>query len=204
MLKRMKWIGLTGGIASGKSTVSKMFGQAGVPVIDADLIARTVVAANSAGLKSVVEAFGVGVLLPEGSLDRKLLGQKVFGKPRELLKLESIIHPLVQAEVIHQRAAAEKAGAAMAVYDVPLLYEKNLVDQFDAVVLVWTDLATQKKRLALRDGLSNEEIENRLGSQIPLDQKKLRADFVIENNSDFETLEKNFLNVLARLQSPNA
>lgn len=201
MLKRMKWIGLTGGIASGKSTVSKLFVKSGIPVVDADQLAHRVVEPGSAGLRSVVAAFGNEILDSQGALDRKKLAAKVFADAKALLLLESLIHPLVQQQTQLEKTAAEKRGAAMAVYDVPLLYEKNLQDQFDAVVLVWSDRETQMARMKERDALSLDEIEKRLNAQISLDQKKLRADFVIENNSDLLTLETNFKKVLAELQS---
>lgn len=121
----MKWIGLTGGIASGKSTVAQLLRDAQIPVIDADEIARGVVAQGGEGLTKVVSHFGQQILNSDGSLNRKKLGQKVFGRPEELRVLENILHPLVKAETTRRRQSLEQQNLPVAIYDVPLLFEKK-------------------------------------------------------------------------------
>lgn len=185
----MRWIGLTGGIASGKSTVTQEIKHQGYVVIDADELARRVVAPNSAGLTQVVQTFGQGVIGPDGQLDRKAMGQVVFSNPAKLSQLESILHPLIQAKVKEEKSQLEKRGEKIAFYDVPLLYEKNLAQQFDAVVVVSCSEALQRQRLKKRDGLSEEEVEKRLRAQMPLKEKVQKADFVIVNDGDLPALK---------------
>lgn len=201
MKAHMKWIGLTGGIASGKSTVSSILRRHGISVIDADAIARKVVEPGQSGLEQVVSHFGAGVLGPDGGLDRKKLGRLVFGHPAELLRLEAILHPLVQAEVLRQRQDCEKRGEPFAFYDVPLLFEKKLESQFDAVVVVSSSEAAQISRMKNRDKLSEGEIANRLSSQVPLAHKAGRATWVLENDGSLEDLEKATLDLLKKIQS---
>jgi dephospho-CoA kinase len=189
MLKKMMWIGLTGGIASGKSTVAKLFRDHGITVIDADLIAHQVVEPGKPGLRSIVSEFGEEVLDSDGRLNRRALGQKVFGHPESLQRLESILHPLVQQEVLIQRKNAEQSGAKIAIYDVPLLFEKKLEAQFDGVITVHSSLENQKKRIKLRDGLTDQEIEKRLSSQIPLKQKMDQSHWRIDNNGSLSELQ---------------
>lgn len=185
----MKWIGLTGGLASGKSTVARMLRTKGYPVIDADELAKAAVAPGSPGLKSVLREFGSDLLRPDGSLDRRELGRRVFGKPDQLAKLESLIHPAVQAETAARRKAFASQGFRLAFYDVPLLYEKNLTG-FDAVVVVTAPLDVQKARLRARDGLADEEIVKRLASQLSMAEKEARADHVLRNDGDLAFLER--------------
>ncbi len=189
MLKKMMWIGLTGGIASGKSTVAKFFKARGVPVIDADLISRQVLGPGTPGLRSVIGVFGHEIVDAEGHLNRRELGKKVFGHPEMLLRLESIVHPLVQQEVAKQRQQAQESGAQLAIYDVPLLFEKRLESQFDGVITVHSTLENQKTRMKVRDQLSDREIEQRLASQLPLDQKKARSHWNLQNDGSLKELE---------------
>lgn len=184
----MRWIGLTGGIGSGKSAVTSLIRARGYTVIDADEVARRVVEPGSPGLAEVVQAFGGGVLFPSGSLDRKKLAEQVFGKKNELERLEAILHPRVQAEVARERAAAAARGEAMAFYDVPLLFEKNLGAQFDAVVVVWCTEDQQIERAMKRDGATREQILKRLAAQTPMSEKKMKADVLIDNSGTLESL----------------
>lgn len=184
----MKWIGLTGGIGSGKSSVTALLRARGLTVVDADDIARKVVQKGSPGLDSVVQAFGPGVLNADGELDRKKMAALVFGKSDELLRLESILHPLIQATVARRRQEAEAAGEKLAFYDVPLLFEKKLGPQFDAVVVVWCTEEQQIERAMKRDGSSREEVEKRVRSQVPMSEKKLKADVLIDNSGTPESL----------------
>lgn len=201
MLKRMLWIGLTGGIASGKSTVAQLFKGRGVPVVDADLIAKQVVGPGTSGLKAVLDRFGAQFENSVGELDRRALGAHVFQDPKALSDLEDLLHPLVQEEVQQQKSRAEKKGSPFAIYDVPLLFEKNLQQQFDGVITVVSSLGSQKLRMKNRDGLSDEQIENRLRAQLPMQEKILRSRWLIENDSDLKNLEFQFEKVFNDIQS---
>ena len=143
MLKKMQWIGLTGGIATGKSTAAEILRKLGYPVIDADAVSRQAVGPGTMGLQEVVRTFGQDVLLADGSLDRKKMATAVFDNPQLREKLEIILHPLIQAEVARQRQELEKNGHQLAIYDVPLLFEKNLDNQFDQIILVYAPEAVQ-------------------------------------------------------------
>lgn len=191
----MKWLGLTGGIASGKSTVSRFLQDHGIPVIDADEIARQVVQTGTPGLRSIVEEFGHQVLLPDGTLDRRKLGQVVFGRPDLLSRLEAILHPLIRAETLRQRKELERRGVLLAVYDMPLLFETKAEEQFDSIVVVSCTQEQQRERLRRRNSLSESEIEERLASQLSLSRKEKGADFVVHNDGD----EKQLAGELERL-----
>lgn len=196
----MLWIGLTGGIATGKSTVAKLFIKNGVPVIDADLIAHQVVGPGTPGLMAVVREFGLSILKPDQSLDRTKLGSVVFSHPERLRALEKIIHPEVQDEVQRQRARAEKNGSWLCVYDVPLLFERDLQDQFDGVIVVSCLPELQERRLKSRSHLSQQEAMNRIQSQMGLTEKMQRADWVIENNEGLDALERKFNIIFQQLK----
>lgn len=197
----MQWIGLTGGIATGKSAVSKLLEGRGIPVIDADRVARDVVEKGSPGLEKIVQAFGPGVLNSEGQLDRQKMGVSVFSDKQKLSQLESIIHPLVQAFVLQKRSALENNGVKLAVYDVPLLFEKNLEAQFDGVLVVGCRPEIQLRRLMERNGFSQEEAQRRIAAQLPLAEKKLEADWYIDNSGSVSELEAKVSSWLGKIQS---
>jgi dephospho-CoA kinase len=201
MAEKFRWIGLTGGIASGKSTVAQLFEGRGLPVIDADKIAKDVVKKGTSGLQEIVRAFGPGVLDTNQELDRKKMGSLVFANKEHLDRLESIIHPLVQSEVQLRREYFKAKGHSAVIYDVPLLFEKNLHKQFDGIVLIWCDPAIQLQRLIERDQLSPAEATNRLKAQLPLEDKKKRSSWCIENNGDMKSLKVNFEKVFQEIQS---
>lgn len=196
----MKWIGLTGGIACGKSTISRLLSERSIPVIDADEIAKEVVRPGSPGLKSVVQEFGPDVLLPDGSLDRRRLGQQVFGHPELLHRLEGILHPLIREETRRRRQVLEEMNEPLAIYDVPLLFETKSQDQFDGIIVVSCTKEQQKERLRRRHSWSEEEIEMRIASQIPMQFKEQRADFVLQNNRDEQHLLKEVDRLLVWLE----
>lgn len=185
----MKVFGLTGGIASGKTTVARLFEARGVPVVYADELARRAVEPGSEGLAAVVARFGREVLATDGSLDRKKLGAVVFGKPDELAALNAIVHPRVGALGLEAFAALAAKGVTLACYEVPLLIENGLHHMFKPVVLVAADPATQRARIATRDGLTLEEADRRIASQLPLEEKLKLADHVIENRGSLAELE---------------
>lgn len=180
----MKWIGLTGGIACGKSTVSQSLRELDFQLVDADEIARIVVQKGSPGLKSVLEKFGPDFLDKDGNLDRQKLAQQVFSDPFKKLELEAVLHPLIRAEVGRQKETLEKQGHRLAVYDMPLLVESKAQGQFDKVIVVTCTPEQQKERLRLRHQWSEEEIRRRIQAQVPLSEKEKYADFVIRNEKD--------------------
>jgi dephospho-CoA kinase len=184
------WYGLTGGLGTGKSTVAALMRGHGIPVIDADRLAREVVEKGSIGLERVVQAFGPGVLNSQGQLDRSKIAEIVFSSPQKLMQLESIIHPLVQESVQQQKSWLKDQDCPWAVYDVPLLFEKNLIKQFDGIITVTASESQQYERIKKRNGWNDEEIRKRLAAQVPLSEKIKQSDFIIENQGSLQELEK--------------
>jgi dephospho-CoA kinase len=184
----MHVFGLTGGLASGKSTVAARFTERGVPVIDADQLARDVVAPGSEGLTAVVAAFGDGVLEPNGALDRKSLAARIFAEPKERARLEAILHPRIHALMQERAALLERGGAPLACYQAPLLVEVGLAERMRPLVVVAAEPEEQLRRAMARDGASREEAERRLGAQLALSEKVARADFVIKNRGSLADL----------------
>jgi dephospho-CoA kinase len=197
----VKLIGLTGGIASGKSTVAKMLKRLGAAIVDADALSREVVEPGRDAWKAIVESFGADVLQPDGTLDRQKLRATIFDNPTARKKLESIIHPRVRAlaeERISQHAAA---GYDIVVYEVPLLFEGRLHDWLRPVILVACSVAVQKQRLEQRDRLSAEEAQKHIAAQMSLEEKRRLADYVIENDGDLEDLERQVQAVLNQIKT---
>lgn len=187
----MKRIGLTGGIASGKSLIVDMLRREHIPVIDADELSRQVTAPWSPGLVEVLKRFGSEYALPDGSLDRKKLGGLIFNDPKAREDLEKITHPLIGEAMLDSFAALESAGHAACVYCAPLIFEKNLEYFFDAVLLVYCDEETQIQRLIKRDNLSLEQAQLRISSQIPLNEKRSKTIYQIDNsNSPVESAQQ--------------
>lgn len=181
----MRLYGLTGGIASGKSTVSRLLRELGAHVLDADVIARRVVEPGSPGLAEIAARFP-GVIGPDGRLDRAKLGARVFADANERAALNAITHPRVREEFARQVAALEAQGVKRILYDVPLLIETGLHAGMDGVVVVWVPRAVQKARLMARDGLSEEAAEARLAAQLPLDEKRQHATWLVDNSGGLE------------------
>lgn len=180
-------VGLTGGIASGKSTVARTFAELGVPVIDADQLAREVVAPGSEGLAEIVAAFGRDVLLPDGSLDRKALGARVFSDPPLRARLNAITHPLV-GRLSAERIAAVDPATPYLVYEAALLVETGRHKTMAALIVVALDAELQVARVKMRDQMSHEDATARIGAQAPLAEKLRVADFIIDNHGDLTGL----------------
>jgi len=193
-------IGLTGGIGTGKSTVSAMIKAKGIMVIDSDQIAREVVEPGSKALAQIVAHFGQEVLLPDGRLNRKALGARVFGNEEERKRLMEITHPAIFAETEKRISEAKKNGEALIVLDSPLLIETGRYKQTDLVVLVYADEETQLQRIMSRDNLTEEEARYRINAQMPIDEKRQYADIIIDNRGTIEELEVQVAQLLNRLR----
>lgn len=197
----MKLVGLTGGIASGKTTVAKIMKRLGAAIVDADALSREVVEPGRDAWKAIVDTFGAEVLRPDQTLDRQKLRAVIFNNSTARKKLESIIHPRVRAlaeERINQQAAA---GYELVVYEVPLLFEGNLHEWLRPVVLVACDADVQRQRLQQRDRLTPEEAQKHIDAQMSLEEKRRLADYVIENDGDLESLERQVEAVLKRIKT---
>ena len=193
-------VALTGGIATGKSYVLGQFRNAGVPVIDADLLARDAVAAGTDGLAAVASRFGREVISADGSLDRARLGAIVFSDRAARRDLEAIIHPFVRRQ-IDRFFESLSSDVPFAIADIPLLYETGRQRQFDKVIVVACAPDTQLNRVMARDGLSREEAERRIAAQLPIDAKVALADYVIRTDGTYDETNVQIRDVLARLQA---
>ena len=192
-------IGLTGGSPSGKSAVARVLRALGVPVIDADQLAREVVAVGSDGLAAIVAAFGAEMVGVDGQLDRERMGQRVFADTDARKTLQAITHPRI-AQLSAQRIAQAQAGSApYVVYEAPLLVEVGANKGLDALIVVAAGEESQVTRAALRDGLAAAEVRQRIAAQLPLARKVEVADYVITNDGTLEQLERATLDVHARI-----
>lgn len=196
--------GLTGGIASGKSTVSALFEAAGAIIIDADEIAHAVVKSGLPAWRKIVDNFGRTILLPSGEIDRARLADIVFNNESAKLKLNRIVHPYVAKE-ISKRLERIKFDFpdAIVVLDIPLLFEAGLEKGLAEVIVVYAPEETQLKRLKARDGLTDKEALSRVKSQMPIEEKKNRATIVIDNSLDQESTRKQAQKIFRRLQLKN-
>ncbi|MEU0894033.1 dephospho-CoA kinase [Streptomyces massasporeus] len=190
-------VGLTGGIGAGKSEVSRLLVACGAVLIDADRIAREVVAPGTPGLASVVEAFGEEILAADGSLDRPRLGAIVFSDAEKLSTLNSIVHPLVGARSRELEEAA--AEDAVVLHDVPLLTENGLAPLYDLVIVVDAAPETQLDRLVRLRGMTEEDARARMAAQATREQRREIADIVIDNDVPLEELEQRVQDVWAEL-----
>ncbi len=186
----MKIIGLTGGIASGKSLVAGMLASWGAVVVDADKLAREVVEPGEPAYRAIVKRFGAGVLQEDGSLDRKALGRIVFSDAAARGELERIVHPAI-AELADRRFERERQRRTpLLFYVVPLLFETGMAARFDEVWLVFVDADTQIERLMKRDGIGRAEALRKIGAQLPLAEKLACSPVVIDNSGDAVATEK--------------
>ncbi|MGH3485922.1 MAG: dephospho-CoA kinase [Nocardioidaceae bacterium] len=183
----MTTVGLTGGIGSGKSEVSRLLAAHGALVIDADLLAREVVEPGTPGHAEVVDAFGAGVLADDGSLDRAALGARVFGDDEARRRLEAIIHPRVRARAAEIEAAA--GPDAVVVHDIPLLVETGQADAFDGVIVVDAPVEVQVERLVGERGMSANEAQGRIAAQASRQQRAGAADWIVDNTGSLADLK---------------
>jgi len=186
-------VGLTGGIACGKSTVSRMLEARGAAIVDADRIAREVVLPGQPALRDIRETFGEDVIAADGALDRKRLGAIVFADEAARKKLEGILHPRIRAEMARQMAEWNaKEPERLVVVDIPLLYESGLdkLFSFEEIVVVYVPRSVQLERLIARDGLPLEDAERRLDAQMPIERKRELADVVIDNSGTLAETER--------------
>jgi dephospho-CoA kinase len=197
----MMKVALTGNVASGKSALARIWVREGVPLVSADELARDAVRPGSPGLEAVVASFGAGVMKGDGTLDRDALRHRVFGDPGERRKLEGILHPLIRTlrEEWMQREAAK--GSRLAVAEIPLLFEAGLEGEFDAVVFVDAPEVERLRRLTELRGLAVEEARRIMDSQMPAEEKRQRASFVVFNAGTLEELEVKGLALLDLLRA---
>lgn len=186
----MRVIGLTGGIASGKSAVAGIIAGYGIAVIDADQLARDAVVPGSAALSRILELFGATVLKDDGTLDRAALAGKIFSSPAARRDLESILHPAIKALAQQELDSLRLKGVKVVFYMAPLLIEAGAVDRVDEIWVVYADRETQLKRIQRRDSVSREDAEKRLAAQLPMDEKVTYGRVVIDNCGSLEELRR--------------
>lgn len=191
-------IGLTGSIATGKSTVANMLKERGIPVVDADEVARVVVEKGRPALQKIVEAFGEEVLLEDGTLNRPALGNIIFNDKEARDTLNAIMHPAIREEMESQKAYHIENREHIIIMDIPLLFENGLTETVDRVVVVTVDEGTQLKRLMERNHLTEEEAKARIQSQIAVQDKVKRADDVIDNSSTLKHTEEQVMKMIER------
>jgi dephospho-CoA kinase len=178
-------VGLTGSIATGKSSVASVFREAGAKVIDADRLARDAVKKGTPAWRAVVDTFGPGILLPSGEIDRPQLGAVIFNDPIQRDRLNAIVHPHVIAETAKMLEQIEiQDPQAVVVLDVPLLFEAGMDEGLDEIIVVYVPESVQRQRLMARDRLSVKEAMARIRTQIPIEEKKNRATIVIDNSAE--------------------
>lgn len=198
----MRLIGLTGGIATGKSTVADILRGLGAAVVDADALAREVTAPGSDSVREIAEALGPRCLGPDGGLDRHAVAALVFADPQSLARLNAIVHPRVRALMAERVATLAQAGAEVVVLDVPLLLESRERYPVDAVWVVYAPPELQVERLARRSGLTREQALARIRAQMPIEEKRRRADVVIDNTGDLDALRRQVAALYGALLAP--
>ena len=192
-------VGLTGGIASGKSTVSNMLKDLGITVIDADIEARRVVERGEDAYEQIVLHFGKAILHEDGSINREKLGEIIFNNEDERMILNGIVHPAVRKSMIEKKEAAISQGESLIVLDIPLLFESKLTNLVEETILVYVNEEVQLERLMKRNQYSKSEALARIRSQMPLNEKKQLADFIIDNNGSIQQTEKQLNRILSQI-----
>jgi dephospho-CoA kinase len=191
-------IGLTGGIASGKSTVSTMFKEMNIPVVDADVEARLAVMKGEAAYFQIIDTFGKDILLEDGEIDRQKLGSIIFHQEEKRKLLNEIVHPEVRKRMMGQVEKAQQSREEVIVLDIPLLFESKLTYMVEKTILVYVDCDIQLERLMIRNSLSIDDAKARIQSQMPLNEKMKLADAVINNNGSIKETKKQLINVLTQ------
>lgn len=198
---RILKVGLTGGIGSGKSTVSRIIKSCGVPIVDADIIAREVLIRHPVILGKIRESFGGEYFDEDGSLIRKKLGSLIFSDKDKKLQFEEIILPFIKDDIYRRINEYDRKGEEICIVDAPTLIESGLYSDMDYIIVVSVDANVQIERVINRDGLSRTEALQRINNQMPTDEKCSYADFVIDNNGDFGETEKQVHEIVSRLQN---
>jgi dephospho-CoA kinase len=196
----MRVFGLTGGIGAGKSAVARMFREAGIPVVDADRIAHDVTAPGRDAYREIVRSFGEEILLADGRIDRRKLGEKVFADPRLRSALEAATHPAIAEGIAAALAALEAAGHRAAIVEAALIHEAGRRGRFEAVIAVRCGRERQVERLMARDGISRDQALRRLSSQMDPEEKARASDHVIDNSGDLEATRSQVLALLRELR----
>ncbi len=202
-ISRVKWLGLTGGIATGKTTACNYLIQKSIPVIDADKISHSLLQANGLAVDQIVDKFGDSVLNQDKSISRPKLGEIVFKNNEKLKELNQIMHPLVRVKTNEIKSELVKDGHTLIINDIPLLFENNLQNQYDKTILIYCDQDTQSDRLKKRNGFTDLEIEHRLRSQMNIEEKKSISDFVIDNSFDLKGLYEQLDQLILKFKNFN-
>lgn len=200
----MLYVGLTGNIASGKSLVARRFAELGATVVDADALARQVVAPGSPAYDKVVSRWGPEFVNADGSLDREALRHVVFADQEQLEELNQIIHPVINKLRRKMVSDARKRGDAVLVYDAPLLFERGIANELDAIVLVDAPKLVRLERIIANRDVTPDDAANMIASQMPAELKRARADFIIENDDTLEHLYEQVDDVWERLTAQHA
>ncbi|KAK4273195.1 hypothetical protein QN277_021643 [Acacia crassicarpa] len=198
----MRIVGLTGGISSGKSTVSNLFKSHGIPVVDADVVARAALNKGTGGWRKVVAAFGQEILLENGEVNRPRLGQIVFSDPDKRQLLNRLLAPHISSGIFWEIVKLWMKGHKIIVLDVPLLFEAKMDKFTKPIIVVWVDPEIQIQRLMARDGSSEEDARGRINAQMSLDVKRSKADIIIDNCGSLDDLNEQFQKVLSEVSKP--
>jgi dephospho-CoA kinase len=193
-------VALTGGVASGKSTVAGLLREAGLPVLDSDAVARQAVAPGKPAWQALRQNFGAEFFRPDGTVDRQALARHVFTRPEAREKLNRIIHPWITQELQEHLRQLESQGEPLVVVEIPLLFELGLETLYDRVIVVSADVASQKQRLRRRDDREGDEIEGILTAQGSLSQKAARADFVVDNSGPLSATREQVKKIMGELR----
>ncbi|MGE5604412.1 MAG: dephospho-CoA kinase [Bacteroidota bacterium] len=193
-------IGLTGGVATGKSTVAKLLHEKGIAIVSSDELAHQAMAPGGPAYDRIITEFGSKVVLPDGKINRRLLGEIVFKDQAARKSLEGIVHPIVIRGIREELESHSRSGAQIVVVEVPLLFEAGLMDLFDYVWVVSSSYKRQLQRLQERDRLTKDEAEERIAAQMSLSEKEKRADAVIKNDDGLDSLEEQLSTLLRTLE----
>lgn len=193
-------IGLTGGIGSGKSTVTKMLLEKNIPVVDADIISREVLELYPETVQEIKDTFGEEFIDEQGQLKRRELGNHIFNNIELRKKLENILIPYIKKEIFNRIEGYNEVGESICVVDAPTLIEHSIHKEMDFNILVWIDRELQIKRVMARDKLEEDEILNRINSQMRIDDKKEEVDYIIDNRRDFKYTQEQLDNILTEIR----